>query len=125
MSTARNVPDISIPDQQLNQQVLAGDPLGAFEKYYAEDVVMQENEEAPRMGKAVNRKFEKDFFDSVEQLHGGKVLASAVSGDVSFSEWEYDLTFKGGQRMTLKQVAVRHWANGKVVHEKFYYNKGA
>jgi len=125
MSTARNVPDISIPDQQLNQQVLAGDALGAFEKYYAEDVVMQENEEEPRKGKAVNRKFEKDFFDSVEQLHGGKVLASAVNGDVSFSEWEFDLTFKGGQRIALKQVAVRRWANGKVVHEKFYYNKGA
>ncbi len=125
MSTARNIPDISIPDQQLNQQILAGDALGAFEKYYAEDVVMQENEEAPRKGKAVNRKFEKEFFDSVEHLHGGKVLASAVNGDVSFSEWEYDVTFKGGHRIVLKQVSVRRWANGKVVHEKFYYNKAA
>jgi ketosteroid isomerase-like protein len=125
VSTARNIPDISIPDQQLNQQILAGDALGAFEKYYAEDVVMQENEEAPRKGKATNRKFEQDFFDSVEQLHGGKVLASAVNGDVSFSEWEYDVTFKGGQRITLKQVSVRRWTNGKVVREKFYYNKGA
>lgn len=125
MSTARNIPDIAIPDQQLNQQILSGDALGAFEKYYAEDVVMQENEEAPRKGKATNRKFEKDFFDSVEQLHGGKVLASAVNGDTSFSEWEYDVTFKGGQRITLKQVSVRRWANGKVIHEKFYYNKGA
>jgi ketosteroid isomerase-like protein len=125
MSTARNIPDISIPDQQLNQQVLAGDALDAFEKYYAEDVVMQENEEPPRKGKAVNRKFEKDFFDNIEQIHGGKVLASAVNGDTSFSEWEYDLTFKGGQRITLKQVSVRRWANGKVIHEKFYYNKGA
>ena len=125
MSTARNIPDISIPDEQLNQQVLAGDALGAFEKYYAEDVVMQENEEAPRKGKAINRKFEKDFFDNIEQIHGGKVLASAVNGDTSFSEWEYDLTFKGGQRITLKQVSVRRWANGKIIHEKFYYNKAA
>jgi ketosteroid isomerase-like protein len=125
MSTARNIPDISIPDQQLNQQILAGDALGAFEKYYAEDVVMQENEEAPRKGKAINRKFEKDFFDNIEQLHGGKVLASAVNGDTSFSEWEYDVTFKGAQRITLKQVSVRRWANGKIIHEKFYYNKAA
>jgi ketosteroid isomerase-like protein len=125
MSTARNIPDISIPDQQLNQQVLSGDALGAFEKYYAEDVVMQENEEPPRKGKAVNRKFEKDFFDNIEQIHGGKVLGSAVNGDISFSEWEYDLTFKGGPRTTLKQVSVRRWADGKVIHEKFYYNKAA
>ena len=125
MSTARTIPEISIPDQQLNQQILAGDPLGAFEKYYAEDVVMQENEEAPRKGKVANRKAEKEFFDSIEQINGGKVLASAVNGDTSFSEWEYDVTFKGGHRVTLKQVAVRRWSNGKVVHEKFYYNKAA
>lgn len=127
MSTARHTiaADATIPDQQLNQQILAGDALGAFERFYADNVVMQENEEAPRKGKEVNRKFEKEFFGTVEQLHGGKVLGSAVNGETSFSEWEYDVTFKGGQRVTLKQVSVRRWSNGKVVHEKFYYNKAA
>jgi hypothetical protein len=47
-----------------------------------------------------------------------------VNGNVSFSEWEYDLTFKGGQRIKLSQVAVRRWKNGKIVNERFYYNKG-
>ena len=126
MSTARHIveADATIADQQLNQQILAGDALGAFEKFYADDVVMQENEEEPRRGKAVNRKFEQDFFASVEQVHGFKVLASAVNGDISFSEWEADITFKGGQRVKMSQVAVRRWNNGKVVRERFYYNKG-
>ena len=38
-----------------------GKMLDAFEKYYAEDVVMQENNEAPRVGKDTNRKFEQEF----------------------------------------------------------------
>ena len=59
-----------------------------------------------------------------KQVHGAAVLASAASGDTSFSEWEMDVTFKGGARYKLAQVAVRTWKDGQVVRERFYYNKG-
>lgn len=116
--------DISQLDSQLNQQVLQGDILGAFDRFYADDLVMQENSEPPFVGKAENRKREEAFLASVEQFHGAKVLSSAVTGDVSFSEWELDVTFKGGPRTLLSQVAVRRWKNGKIVNERFYYSKG-
>ena len=64
------------------------------------------------------------FFASLAEFHDGKVVATAVNGDVSFSEWFYDMSFKNGQRVKLAQVAVRKWKNGKVAHERFYYNKG-
>jgi ketosteroid isomerase-like protein len=124
MGTAAQITDAKELDQQLNQQILSGDVMGAFEKFYADDVVMQENVDAPRTGKDINRKAEQDFFDSLEQFHSAKLLGSAVNGDVSYSEWEYDMTFKGGKRVQLTQVAARRWKNGKVVHERFYYNKG-
>jgi hypothetical protein len=73
----------------------------------------------------VNRKAEEEFFGSVEAFNGGSVVSSAVNGDVTFSEWEYDITFKGGKRVKMNQVAVRHWKNGKIVSERFYYDKGA
>jgi ketosteroid isomerase-like protein len=111
-------------DKQLNEDVLSGKAMEAFEKYYADDVVMQENSEEPRRGKEANRKAEEEFFASVEKWNGGACTASAVNGDVTFSEWEYDITFKGGQRVKMNQVAVRRWKNGKIVNERFYYNKG-
>jgi ketosteroid isomerase-like protein len=111
-------------DKQVNDAVLSGKAMEAFEKYYADDVVMQENSDAPRVGKDVNRKFEEEFFASVEAWNSGACTASAVNGDVSFSEWEYDLTFKGGHRAKLSQVAVRRWKDGKIVHERFFYDKG-
>lgn len=111
-------------DNALNQQVLAGDIMGAFEKYYAEDVVMQENSTEPFVGKAVNREREQQFVNSVAAFHGASVLSSAVNGDTSFSEWEMDVTFQGGARYKLAQVAVRTWKDGLVVRERFYYNKG-
>jgi ketosteroid isomerase-like protein len=127
MSTARNIigADATLPDQQLNQQILSGDFQGAFEKFYADDVVMQENEEAPRKGKTACRQFEEEFIASVEKVNSSKLLGSAVNGDTSFSEWEYDMTFKGGNRVKMTQVSARRWQNGKVIHERFYYNKAA
>lgn len=116
--------DTAALDQQVNEMVLTGKALEAFEKFYAEDVVMQENSDEPRVGKAVNRKLEEDFFASVAEWHDGRVIASAVNGDTSFSEWFMDLTFKNGTRYKLAQVAVRKWKDGKIAHERFFYNKG-
>jgi ketosteroid isomerase-like protein len=117
-------PDTATLDQTLNDMVLSGKALEAFEKYYADDVVMQENSEEPRAGKEANRKAEEEFFASLQEFHEGKVLASAVNGDTSFSEWFMDVTFKNGYRMKMAQVAVRKWKEGKVIHERFFYNKG-
>ena len=115
--------DVKALDEKLNQAILNGKALEAFDELYAADVVMQENSDKPFEGKEFNRKREVEFFNSIEELHGLKMLSSAVNGDVSFSEWEYDLTFKGGTRVVLSQVAVRRWKDGKVAVERFYYNK--
>ena len=111
-------------DAQLNAQILQGDILGAFDRFYAEDIVMQENSLPPFSGKAVNRKREEEFVASIEQFHGAKVLSTGVNGDVSFSEWEMDVTFKGGFHALLAQVAVRRWKHGLIANERFYYSKG-
>ncbi|WP_254152726.1 hypothetical protein [Chryseosolibacter indicus] len=41
--------------EELNDLVLRGNALEAFEKFYHPDVVMQENENAPTIGKEANR----------------------------------------------------------------------
>jgi ketosteroid isomerase-like protein len=116
--------DITAVDAKLNEMVLTGKAMEAFEALYAEDVVMQENSDEPRVGKAANRKAEEEFFASVAEWHGGSVDASAVNGDTSFSQWSMDITFKNGHRAKMAQVAVRKWKDGKVVHERFFYHKG-
>jgi hypothetical protein len=101
--------------------ILSGKVLEAFEQFYDDNVAMQENTHPPTTGKDANRQRELDFFAKVEQFHGVKLLASAENGDVGFSEWEYDITFKGAPRGVMTQVAVRRWKDGKVIHERFYY----
>jgi ketosteroid isomerase-like protein len=108
-------------DKKLNDAILSGKAMEAFEELYADDIVMQENAEPEFRGKDLNRKREIEFFSSVEAFHGGAVLASAVNGDVSFSEWTMDVTLKGVGRIQMAQATVRRWNNGKIVHERFYH----
>ena len=110
-------------DQALNEAILTGKAMEAFEEYYADDVVMQENSDEPRVGKDANRKAEIEFFSSLEAFNDGKLVSSAINGDVTFGEWYMDVTFKGGTRVKMSQVAVRRWKDGKLASERFYYHK--
>jgi ketosteroid isomerase-like protein len=122
MSTT-TINSVETLDKALNDAILSGKALEAFEQYYADDVVMQENSEEPRVGKDANRKAEQEFFSSLAEFHEGRLLSSAVNGDVTFGEWLMDVTFKNGFRLKLAQAAVRRWKDGKIVNERFYYHK--
>ena len=108
-------------DQELNDAILSGDIMGAFEKFYAENVVMQENSSPATEGKSANREREQQFVGSIAEFHGAGVLAAVASDDVSFSEWWMDVTFQDGNRKKLEQSVVRRWQDGLVVQERFYY----
>jgi ketosteroid isomerase-like protein len=116
--------DIQTLDHELNEQILQGKILEAFDRFYAEDVIMQEHNDEPTRGHAANRAREIDFLNSVAEFHGVELKGAAVNGETSFSEWLMDLTFQGGQRVSMQQVSVRRWRDGKVIHERFYYNPG-
>ena len=53
-----------------------GQMMDAFEKYYSEEIVMQENNEDPRVGKEANRKFELEYLSSIEEMHGSELTSS-------------------------------------------------
>lgn len=107
--------------EDLNQLVLQGNAMEAFEKYYHEDVVMQENELPPTVGKAANREREEEFFSKVTDFRGAEVKGMAVNGDVSFVIWEYDYTHAEWGERQYTQVSVQHWKDGKIIKEQFFY----
>ena len=114
--------DVATLDNELNQMVLNGQAMEAFEKYYAEDVVMQENKNDPVVGKDANRKREEEFFASIEEFHGAGVVGVGVTGNHAYSEWWMDVTLKGVGRTRMEQVTARVWKDGLVVSERFYYD---
>lgn len=107
--------------EELNQMVLEGKILEAFDKFYHDDIVMQENDHEPRRGKAANRQYEEQFVGSLEAFHDAKVKTQIVGENVDASDWFMDMTFKNGHRAQRDQVSVREWKDGKVIRENFYY----
>jgi ketosteroid isomerase-like protein len=107
-------------DQALNALIAAGKSAEAFEKYYAEDVVAQENDEPERRGRAAWTKGRQELEKNLKSFNA-KVFANAANGDVSFSEWEYNVEIAGMGAIRTIQVAVRHWKDGRVVRERFYH----
>lgn len=107
--------------EDLNSMVLKGQTLEAFEKYYADDVVMQENEQPPTAGKDANREREKQFLANLTEFRGAEVKAVTVGDNITMVEWFYDYTHKEWGKITHHQVAVQRWKDGKIIHERFYY----
>jgi hypothetical protein len=116
-------PTMKNSDEKVNELILSGKAMDAFEEFYADNIEMCENFDAACVGKEANRARELEFFGKVGEFHGAELLSQSYDdkNHVGHSEWVWDLTFKGGPRVQMKQVAVRRWKNGKVVHERFYY----
>ena len=106
----------------LNDLVLQGKSLEAFEKYYHEDVVIQENEKSPTVGKKANRALIKAFMASVTAFRSAKPLKVAVGQGTSMVEWQYDYHHKNHGEVNYIQISVQEWENGQIVKEKYYYN---
>lgn len=106
----------------LNELVLQGKALEAFEKYYDDKVVMQENEAPPTAGKAANRKREEAFFSNITDFRGAKPLKVTFGENTTMVEWHYDYTHKEWGIRNYTQVSVQEWKDGKIIKEKFYYN---
>lgn len=109
--------------QALHDMIFSGQLMEAFEKYYHQDVVMQEVGEAERVGKDVNREYELKFLSMVKDVHGAGITAMTSdeeNGIVLIENW-MDVTFQDGNRIKMEQVSVQKWDGDYIVHERFYH----
>ena len=113
--------DLKATFADIKTLVLQGKSMEVFEKYYGEDVVMQENEMPATLGKAANRERELEFFAKMVEFRQAEVKSVAYGEDVIISEWFLDYTHADWGKVTHDQVSVQRWQDGKVVHERFYY----
>ncbi|HIG74018.1 MAG TPA: nuclear transport factor 2 family protein [Bacteroidetes bacterium] len=106
----------------LNNRILQGDILGAFEDYYADDVVMIDAGQPPREGKDANRVYEEAFVGGLTEFRGAEVKAVGIdeSAGKALVEWHFDFSHKDYGDQTYDQVAVQTWKDGQIVEERFY-----
>ena len=101
--------------------------IDAMYEFYADDTVMQENNNPPTVGLEANVERERKFVASVRQWKRLDVLSVAVDAERGRTVVQSELEFEGvdGKPYHIDQVAVQQWRGGKIVHEKFYYDTGA
>ena len=98
--------------------------LEAMNEFYASDVKMQENNNPPTVGLVANIEREKRFLSSIKEWKGFEVKAFAAGPNVTFYEAVLDWIGTDGRPVHLEQVAVAHWRDGAIVHERFFYDTG-
>ncbi|MEZ4883119.1 MAG: nuclear transport factor 2 family protein [Chitinophagales bacterium] len=110
--------------EQLNNMILEGKILDAFDRFYADNVVMEDNDTGARVGKKACRQFEEDFVNNLTAFRGAEVKSVLISEEAGIAaiEWNFDYTHKEWGDRNYTQVAVQRWQDGKIVNEQFLYN---
>lgn len=108
---------------ELNSMIQGGQVLEAFEKFYASDVVIQENENTPTAGKDNCRINEEVFVNGITEFRKANIKNVLVSDNNTVVEWEFDFTHKDWGVRNYTQLSVQRWnGEGQIINEKFYYN---
>jgi ketosteroid isomerase-like protein len=108
--------------EALYDMVGQGRIMDAMHEFYADDVVMQENDQAPTVGLAANLEREQAFVDATEWF-GFELKDIVVDGDTAMVRaWMDFHNANYGQRLAFTQVAFQKWRDGRIVEERFYYS---
>ncbi|AUS06433.1 SnoaL-like domain-containing protein [Pseudotamlana carrageenivorans] len=105
----------------LNDLIIQGQGLKAFDLYYDDDVIMQENNQMEYLGKKLNRKRVAAFFQGITAFRSAKPLHVTIGEKITMVEWAFDLTHKDLGLINYNKVVVQEWENGKVIKERIYY----
>ena len=125
MTTSTTTHDLAANLADLLTLIAQGRALDAFARYYAEDVTMRENEQAPTVGFARNLERERAFFATIKRVDEFTVLATGAGDEHTFYESVFRWTGIDDKPYRLRQVAIARWRDGRIVDERFVYDTAA
>jgi hypothetical protein len=97
-------------------------PEEVYERYYDENVVVQENLQPPRVGRALSIERQKLMNANIKEIHDFKIGAVLVDGDRSMVEMHLDATTQDGHRIHIEEVGLQTWKDDKIIHERYFYD---
>jgi ketosteroid isomerase-like protein len=110
--------------QDLLNHIRNGKIIEAMNEFYDQETAMQENNNPPTKGLQANIAREQQFMNNVKEWKGFNVTASAAGDNVTFYECTMDFIAANGQPVHMEEVVVTKWRNGKIIHERYYYDTG-
>lgn len=101
----------------------SGQTIEAMTKYYSTDVVVFDNRELVRAGRAQCVAHERNALEGLEEPPKIRALSQAINEETGevFIEWIIRATPRGGEPHRLEEVTVQLWDDGQVLRERHYY----
>lgn len=105
---------------EFNALLMTGNWRQCMETYYADQVEVFEGNMKVASSLEENISREEVFLKGVEKWNDARILNEAVGENVTMTEWYLDFNHAEYGHKQGNQVAVQHWHDGKVVHERYY-----
>jgi hypothetical protein len=126
------ISDTMAVGSQLVDLCRQGKEREAIETLYAPEIVSIEAYGSPAMPQRMEGLADvigkAEWWENNNEVHSREVSGPYPHGDRFVVHFKYDITAKqgpmAGQRMTMDETALYRVADGKVVHEEFFYHMG-
>jgi predicted flap endonuclease-1-like 5' DNA nuclease len=106
--------------EAIDARILAGDILGAFDQFAAEDCVTLSGEHDITRTKAQKMEALRWFFNNIASVNRIERVGFATSGnDSSDSQFVFEFTNQFGQNLVYSEVIRRTWAGEQLVREEY------
>jgi len=89
-------------------------------RFYHDELVKHENEDAPTIGLDNHQREMKVFLSKISK-QSAKVLNVVVSDDISVTEWHYQFEHSDWGKRDFREVSIQRWREGKIIHERHLY----
>ena len=94
----------------------------AIEEFYNENATMQENQSAPRVGRATLTAHEQRALARAESVRSTCVRPVFVQGNHVVIRWIFDFTYRDGSSMRIEELAYQCWEGERIAEEQFFYD---
>ncbi len=94
----------------------------AIEEFYTEDATMQENQAAPRVGRAAHVANERRVLARARSVRSECVRPVFVSGDRVVIRWRFRFEWLDGTVTAMEELAYQRWEGERILEETFFYD---
>jgi len=94
----------------------------ALEEFYTETSSMQENQNPPRVGRALHIANERRVLAKAKSVTSECVRPVFVEGDRVVIRWKFRFDWPDGTVTRIEELAYQRWEGERVAEETFFYD---
>lgn len=94
----------------------------AIEEFYVENASMQENQSAPRSGRATLVSREREVLQRARSVQSQCIRPVLVKGDIVVIRWVFEFEWLDGKRTRIEELAYQKWDGERIFAEQFFYD---